>query len=125
MSKFIENKIDLSVPIEGVVRTTLSTISYESDISKEIITVNIGMKTDLGSIPRALRSVYPNDGKAMFGYILHDYLYREGKYSRTMSDDILEEAMNVLGSGYFTRKSIRLGVRLSGWSAWNRHRKND
>ena len=35
---------------------------------------------------------FPKDGKAMYGYILHDYLYQIGLFSRSETDDILEEA---------------------------------
>ena len=123
MSEFTDNQISLSVPIEGEIRTTLSSITF---VSKEgTIIVPIGLETDLGSIPRILRGIFPNDGKAMFAYILHDFLYRDGLFSRSICDDILEEAMEYLKVGWFTRKSVRAGLKVGGWAAWNKHRKRD
>jgi len=125
MGRFKETEIKLSVPISGDIRTTLSEIHFYSDIVKEWIIVPIGLRTDLGSIPQILQNIFPKDGKAMFGYIVHDWLYKTGKYSRSISDDILEEAMKVLGVGWLARKSVRNGLRVGGWVAWNNHRKND
>jgi len=125
MSHFNEAIINLSVPQRGQIRTLLSEINYYSDLVGEKIKVPIGFKTDLGSIPRLLQGIFPKDGKAMFAYILHDYLYKTGKYTRSQCDAILEEAMEVLKVGYFTRKSVRFGLWTGGWVSWNKHRKND
>jgi hypothetical protein len=37
----------------------------------------------------------------------------------------LEEAMEYLKVGWFTRKSVRAGLKVGGWAAWNKHRKRD
>ena len=42
-----------------------------------------------------------------------------------MSDDILEEAMEILDVGYATRKSVRFGLWTGGGFAWREHRKKD
>lgn len=120
---FKEQTISLTVPITGDIRTTQSELTYYTDIKKCLILVPIGFDTDLGSIPLSLQNIFPKDGKAMFGYILHDYLYRMGLYTRSVSDDMLEEAMQSLGVAWWRRKSVRLGLRLGGWVAWNKHRK--
>jgi len=123
MAHFEEKEIILSVPITGDIRTTLSSLTFHSDIVKETICVPSGLKTDLGSIPRALQGIFPKDGLAMFAYILHDHLYKVGKYTRKQSDDILEEAMKFLGVSWWRRKAVREGLRVGGWVAWNKHRK--
>ncbi len=119
---FKEKEINLSVPFTGDIRTTQSELTYFTDIHKCLILVPIGFKTDLGSIPVILQNIFPKDGLAMFGYILHDYLYFTGIYTRSESDDILEESMKTLGVSWWRRKSVRAGLRLGGWVAWNKHR---
>lgn len=125
MVGFVEDFINLKVPKEGVVRTTLSELNYFSAIANEWIRVPVGLDTDLGSIPRPLQVLFPKDGKAVLGYILHDYLYKYGKYDRDTCDDILEESMLSLGVGIGTRKAVRYGLLVGGFPAWNEHRKND
>ena len=125
MSEFKDNEILLSVPQNGEIRTLQQDMFYFSDLAKTIIKVEKGLKTDLGSIPKILRGIFPNDGKAMFGYILHDYLYSTGIFSRNKSDNILEEAMKTLGVSWWRRKSVRAGLKVGGWVAWNNHRKKD
>ena len=125
MKGFVEDYIDLRVPREGVIRTTISEIEYFSELVEGSIVVPVGLKTDLGSIPVVLQSIFPKDGKAVLAYILHDYLYKIGKYDRHTCDAILDEAMETLNVGLLTRKSVRSGLYLGGWVAWNGHRKND
>ncbi len=122
---FKEREIRLSVPITGDIRTTETELTYFCELQESLILVPIGLKTDLGSIPQALQNIFPKDGKAMFGYVLHDYLYQVGIYSRGESDDILEEAMECLGVCWWRRKAVRFGLRIGGWVAWNEHRKGD
>ena len=122
---FKESEILLSVPTSGDLRTTKSELTYFTVIVREqLILVPVGVKTDLGSIPAILQVFFPKDGKAMFGYILHDYLYQMGMFSRSQSDDMLEEAMKSLGVSWWRRKSVRGGLRIGGWVAWDRHRNN-
>jgi len=125
MTGFMEDFIDLRLPREGTVRTTLSELNYYSRSQNALISVPVGFKTDLGSIPQVLQAIFPKDGKAVLAYIIHDYLYSTGKYSRSECDDILEEAMERLGVGWGTRFSVREGLRLGGWVAWNRHREKE
>jgi len=125
MVSFKELYIDLKVPKSGDIRTTLTTLSYYSDIVNEWVVVPTGLETDLGSIPRFLQGVFPKDGKAMFAYILHDHLYKLGVYSRSTSDDILREAMNALGVRWYIQVCVRFGLRIGGWYAWNKHREKE
>jgi len=120
---FLEEDILLSVPKTGDIRTTKTELTYFSDKKKCVIVVPKNFKTDLGSIPLVLQNIFPKDGKATFGYILHDYLYQTGIYNRTDSDDILKEAMESLDVAKWRQNSVRIGLRLGGWVAWNKHRK--
>ena len=120
---FREGKLLLSVPTSGDIRTTESELTYFTKIDREqLLLVPTGIKTDLGSIPTVLQVFFPKDGKAMYGYILHDYLYQIGLFSRSETDDILEEAMESLGVSWWRRKSVRGGLKVGGWVAWNEHR---
>ena len=120
---FREDQILLSVPTSGDIRTLQSELTYFTKVAQEqLLLVPKGIKTDLGSIPRALQGIFPKDGKAMFAYILHDYLYQVGMFSRLDSDEILEEAMGSLGVSWWRRKAVKFGLRVGGWVAWNEHR---
>jgi hypothetical protein len=121
---FKVEEVLLSAPQSGDIRTLKSELIYYSElIRKQMIVVPVGVKTDLGSIPQVLQAVFPKDGKAMFAYILHDYLYQTGMFSRAESDDMLEEAMKSLGVGWLSRKSVKLGLYVGGWKAWNEWRE--
>ncbi len=121
-SQFKENFIDLSVPISGDIRTTKSELTYYSEIAKCYILVPVGIKTDLGSIPQILQNIFPKDGKAMFAYILHDYLYQTGMYKQSICDDILAEAMESLEVDWWREKAVRGGLRVGGFVAYNNYR---
>jgi len=120
---FKEEYITLEVPKSGDIRKTLSPLTYYSEILDKTIKVPLYMLTDLGSIPQVLQGIFPKDGKAMFAYILHDCLYQSGILTRKQSDDVLEEAMNTLGVTWWRRKSVREGLRVGGFIAWNNYRK--
>ena len=125
MTGFKETGIALTVPITGDIRTLQSKLTYYSAKMKCVIVVPAGIKTDLGSIPQWLQGIFPKDGKAMFGYILHDYLYQTGIYTRSESDDILEEAMKLLGVSGWRVWCVRAGLRLGGQKAWDEHRTKE
>lgn len=95
---------------------------YESDLAG-LITVPVGFYTDFASVPR-LGIVYAMLGdRAHEPAVVHDWLYYAAITTRDMADDVLMEAMNVLGLPFWQRYPIWWGVRLGGWAAWNTHRK--
>lgn len=121
---FREREILLSVGITGDIRTTRSVLTYYTEVVKpQMILVPVGFDTDLGSIPRVFQGLIPKDGLAIFAYILHDYLYKTGLFTRSQCDLILEEAMKCLGVNWVHRKAVLNGLRVGGWVAWNKHRK--
>ena len=122
---FKEEYITLEVPKSGDIRKTISPLTYYSEMLNATVKVPLYMLTDLGSIPQVLQGIFPKDGKAMFAYILHDCLYQSGILSRSQSDDVLEEAMNTLGVTWWRRKSVRAGLRVGGFIAWNKYRKGN
>ena len=125
MAHFEHDFVDLRLPREGKIRVTLSQLTFKSDIVDNFITVPIGTKTDLGSIPTWLQWLFPKDGLAVLAYVLHDYLYKTGLYDRDTCDAILKEAMGVLGVSSWRKNAVRGGLKVGGWYAWNQHREND
>lgn len=121
MSRFLE---PLNVTTEdGAVWTVNEPMDYEVGFigSGERIIVPKGLKTDFGSIPQILWSILSPIGCATRGFVLHDYLYTSQIYTRKKSDDILLEALEVLGASRIKRWTIYAGVRAGGWVAWNGH----
>lgn len=95
---------------------------YASDIGG-LITVNIGFRTDFASVPR-LGIIYAMLGNyAHQPAVIHDYLYATAITDRKTADNILLEAMSVIGLPWWRMWPIFAGVRMGGWHAWNQHRK--
>ena len=89
------------------------------------ITVPIGFKTDLASIPRFFWRVLPPVGKYDAAAVVHDYLYQNNGVTRLVADDVLREAMGVLGVPTWQVGVIYAGVRVGGWKPWNDYRAKD
>lgn len=124
-SHFKQENLLIDLPIKGKIRTLKETLTYYSEILGKEVTVEIGFKTDLGSIPQLLQGIIPKDGKGSYPFIIHDKLYREGKYSRKICDEVLIEACKVTGVWWWRRVLIREGLRVGGWVAYNNYRKNN
>lgn len=80
--------------------------------------------TDLASIPRLVSGMLPPDGPWAKAAVVHDYLYVTrgigGRYDRKRADDILKEAMAVLGVPAWKRQVIWMAVRVGGAGGWGR-----
>ena len=84
--------------------------------------VHIGFKTDLASIPRALRSLIPQVGRHIQSAIFHDLIYRSDehwKLTRLQADDMFLAGMVYSGVGWVKRYSIYWGVRAGGSFSWD------
>lgn len=90
-----------------------------------VIEMPKGARTDFASIPRILWNILPPWGRYGKACVIHDWLYQSGELTRKRSDEILLEAMKVLAVGNAARYAIYWGVRIGGWVAWNKHRKED
>ena len=89
-------------------------------------TAEKGFTTDFSSLPAPVRAFQTLEEVAAAGTI-HDKLYRTGKVSRRVADRIWRE-IAVAGSPHAaTWKAwlMWLGLRIGGWVAWRKHRKND
>ena len=83
------------------------------------VIVPSGFVTDLASIPREFWTFLPRDGRYMPAAIIHDYLYWEQQISKSISDSILNLAMQDLNVGSVTTALIYGAVRLPfGEWAW-------
>jgi hypothetical protein len=79
-----------------------------------VIRVPKGFKTDLASIPRIVWSILPPHGYYGKAAVIHDYCYENGIESKRWADDVLLEAMGVLGIPRWKKEAIYRAVRLFG-----------
>lgn len=91
--------------------------------------VPIGFTTDLASIPRVFRGIFPGHGTYTPAAVVHDYLYHskgtitlydgtEWSYTRKQADEMFLEAMKCCGVGRLSRYTIYAAVRVGGWASW-------
>lgn len=115
----------------GLPFTLLQTLVYVTALRNPgTIVVPSGFKTDLASIPRGLWNILPPVGRYDAAAVVHDFLYQNvgcvlwgEPFTRKDSDDVLLEAMGVLGVGRFTRWMIYAGVRVGGWKVWSKYER--
>ena len=108
--------------IDGLHVKVYEPLVYVTDLhGLWMVTVPVGFVTDYASVPRGLWNLFPPNGLYAPAAVLHDFLYRRTEYERSICDDVLMEAMEVLGVGWFTRHCIYRAVRIFGGAA--RHRE--
>ncbi len=96
---------------------------YKSDLAG-LITVPVSFYTDFASVPR-LGVIYAMLGDcAHEPAVVHDWIYYSAIVTREIADAVLMEAMNVIGIPWWRRYPIYWGVRIGGWAAWDKHRKD-
>lgn len=93
------------------------------------IEILAGFFCDLASIPRLFWRIFPPAGKYTAAAIVHDFLYWNQATAENATNNILItrddadatflEAMEALGVGWFTRKTIYRAVRIGGSSSWS------
>jgi len=123
MSKFIDSLVTQEID-DSIFEIVNHPFRYQSDLAGRIFTVPVGFFTDFASVPR-LGIVYAMLGdRAHQPAVVHDWLYYAAITTRALADDVLMEAMVLLGLPWFQRYPIWWGVRAGGWVAWNKHRKD-
>ena len=112
---------------DGYHRKLLEDITYHvgGPNSPDKIVIPAGFVSDGGSVPRFLWMFIDPWGAAAKAFWLHDHMYNTQERSRLVSDAILMEAMEVLGVNWLKRKLIYRGVRIGGWVAWNKHKREN
>lgn len=114
------------VPCEGTKWKLNSPLSYS--VPGVDITVPAGFKTDLASIPRAVRPLISVHGKHTRAAVIHDYLYSIQKINgewikRSKADKVFHLAMLELGVGRFKARIMWSAVRSGGWVYFNKQGK--
>lgn len=88
----------------------------------QIYVVPAGFVTDLASIPRILRPIFPVNDEHRPAAALHDYLYASGEVPRNYADRLFLVAMRDIGVTGWKRLLLWGGVRIGGWVPWRRWR---
>jgi hypothetical protein len=89
-------------------------LDYQAKSGK-VYRVPKGFKSDLATIPRILRWLFPVNGRHRKAAILHDHLGRTG-HSRSKANKLFLEAMKADRVPTWQRYPLFWGVRL--YSAW-------
>jgi hypothetical protein len=93
----------------------LREFSFYSKRHEVKVTIGEGFITDLGSIPSFAKSAVRASGNAFWrAFVIHDGCYRAGHLTQAVSDDILDEALEVLGLGWYARGKIYYSLRMFG-----------
>ena len=83
-----------------------------------VITVPAGFDTDLASVPRLPAAWLIAGGTANAAAVVHDWLYRRGKFDRATCDAVFAEAMAASGISLWRRALMWAAVRLGGWTGY-------
>jgi len=134
MGSFDNQKLEIE-DLENGNYLLLEDLNYYPN-ARDIITVPKGFRTDFRSVPTCVDNIIPKIGDAGDkSSVLHDWLYGTKYFNwigvcpsdlivatdsqaKKNSDQMLLDAMNVLGVGYFKRYTIYWSVSLFGGSAW-------
>ncbi len=112
------------------------TIRVYSEFLETNIAVMRGFCTDFASVPRMFWSVIPPFGKYSTAAVVHDRLYKNNCIAhkkiygdmwltRKECDKVFEELLIKSTCKKWKRKVMYRAVRLGGWNAWRKHRRNN
>ena len=96
-------------------------------------TVPAGFTTDFVSVPKHLRSVVGQVGRAVKPAVFHDYCYvyaptlpgTNERMSKLQAEDLFKELMTETGVSPWKRWLIHRAVLWFGHSAWNANRERE
>lgn len=120
--------------LDGISWKVLAPFEYRlgAPDGTESILVPFGFVTDFASVPRVLWTLLPPTGPYGKAAVIHDWLYHYRRIlpqprfaDRSEADRIFNEAMQVLQVGRWTRWTVYLGVRTSGWQSWSDYRRKE
>jgi hypothetical protein len=122
MSRFatplrIERVDDLSRDGRGTWQL-IDPLVYESDLAGIVIAAPAGFLTDLASVPRLPVAYLMTGGLGHAAAVIHDCLYTTHVTTRAVADDVLHEALLVLGVPRHKAWMMWAGVRIGGAGAW-------
>lgn len=103
----------------------LQPLKYLPCAHAEKIEAKKGFLTDLASIPRIIRPLFPVHGLHTRAAVIHDWLYHDQRIGnqwikRAEADWIFYEAMRGLGVSWMKARTMYYAVRSAGWIFWNR-----
>lgn len=113
---------ELELKPDGDKWRTISHLVYETP-GGDYVVVPPNFETDLASIPRPLRLIYPIHGAHTRAAVVHDYLYSTKEIDglpieRKRADRIFYEAMRESGVRRTKAYLMYLAVRAGGWFPW-------
>lgn len=119
------NKLIITPQASGNTFTLWHMFTYEvgSLGSRDRINVPRNFWTDLASIPKSVRFIFPVLDRHLKAAVVHDYLYKVQTRSRKESDEIFLEAMKVSKVKPSTRWIFYRAVRMFGWISWNKNKE--
>lgn len=92
----------------------------------DLVVIPAGFVFDGASVPQLFTNLFPKSGARYDrAACLHDWLYATQTTSRKEADDLFLEAMKADGVNWATRRTIYRAVRMFGWSAWNKVKKDE
>ena len=91
---------------------------YESDTLGTSVAVPDGFLTDFASVPRLpIIYLFMND-VGQKAAVIHDYLYRNGLFTRKLADQTLREALKDIGVSAWRRSLMYAAVRVGGFASY-------
>ena len=111
--------------VQGENRIVLTDILRFFD-GDNIHRIPVEFYSDGASIPRPLWPVigHPFDEDIRRPAVLHDFKYYSGQDPRREADRLLRVAMHSEGAKWYKSWTVWSGVRLGGWVAWNKYRRD-
>jgi len=88
----------------------------------EVVEAFPHMGSDGASTPQAMWNVMAPFGIYWMAAVLHDICYRYLQLPKGRCDELLLEAMELLGTSEFEAHTIYEGVHLFGWNSFNEDR---
>lgn len=105
----------IKVPFSFI--ATIKNVVYQVDVP-------FGFKSDFASIPRIFWPILSPFGNYAQAAVVHDLCYREGLFTRKISDKLMKKGMKYLKVGYWQILIIYFAIRIFGKHAY-RERKNE
>lgn len=112
MSGFYDN---LDVTQIGPDRWRLDApLRYQSNAASDVIEVPAGFVTDFATVPRVPVAYLLFDGYGDRAAVIHDFLYRNGKFTRSICDQVFHEALLSDGVSRWRAAMMYAAVRVFG-----------
>lgn len=108
------SNLDLRVLDEPGLFLVVNSPTYKKNSFK--YSVPVGFKTDLASIPAALRPFFSRTGKNRKPAVFHDHMYTVKFKTRQKCDEIFRQMLRDQGVGNFRAYLYYVGVRAGGWT---------